>query len=274
VQFDDRLVPTIVTDAGRKHFTFADLAKVFGPGPVGNMQKGGGGFTLKDVKQIVEGRGEKDQYCSVTLADIDNGLFHVIRQGWNIELLPEHNSIADMWTTTLLLLGGKGTGTGLHMDWAEACNTAYAVGGASSSPGDEPWSKHILAQWVFFSPFVLDDLHVWLQTLGHLGGLADKPTLTMKQIRLARQRFGDKMVVMDQTPGAKVYVPPGWVHQVVNKKPGIKMACEVAHNEHFGVYALMHKVAARYCGPHRAEDYMGMNLVLEERCKMIQCKHS
>jgi len=200
-------------------FSLEKLSDVFKP--AGDVDVG---VCLDDVKKIVKGRGRQSDYITVTLRDLAPHTFHTIRTSLNIQLITEQYQFTNDLKTSLLLLGAKITGTGLHMDWAEAINISYVV---DQNQSDDT----LLAKWVFFDSVALDELNSWLKEIGYQGGLSSKVLLNENELLLAHTKFGDKMIVIHQTPCSKVYVPPGWVHQVVNQKPCIKLACELAYEE-------------------------------------------
>lgn len=71
------------------------------------------------------------------------------------------------------------------------------------------------------------------------------------------------MVVLQQRAGERVYVPPGWVHQVTNLRTCLKLAWDTYDVEHFPAYVLLQKELAPLFGAAMAPDYMGFLPVLE-----------
>ena len=84
---------------------------------------------MHNVQAVLSGaRGTP--YVTFNLADLDvrrgGGLFDV-RAGFHHGIPETARGGMDIWHGTLLLLGNAGHGSGLHVDWTEAKNIAFAV---------------------------------------------------------------------------------------------------------------------------------------------------
>lgn len=144
--------------------------------------------------------------------------------------------------------------THIHADWTEAMNTAFALtGGPELSEaaqavlravgtefGEE--AKGALALWVFFKPsFVASgQLAAWLKANQHGCLRTGQITLSIKQIiQLWNDPTAKGMIrVVFQKAGTRVTIPPGWVHQVTNLRPNLKVAWERMRRGHMSLYAV------------------------------------
>ncbi len=61
--------------------------------------------------------------------------------------------------------------------------------------------------------------------------------LTESQLRIFAKAMGSKVVLVEQKGGEVVFVPPGWVHCVLNLAPCIKLAHDRYILERFPLYA-------------------------------------
>jgi JmjC domain, hydroxylase len=126
----------------------------------------------------------------------------------------------------------------LHVDISDAHNVLVDVGGCDPN---EP-----SARWDCFSPAAAKFLHSALmdttlhkpESYGNsalgLNGvvfLGDKDLEGVKR-RVATACPGD-VVTLNQSVGDVIHVPPGWVHQVVNLQPCLKVACDVYDPLHY-----------------------------------------
>jgi hypothetical protein len=72
------------------------------------------------------------------------------------------------------------------------------------------------------------------------------------------------VVTLYQYVSEVIHVPHGWVHQVVNLQPCLKVACNVYDPLHYHAYALTAEtIASPFFGNVMAEDYMAVNAVVE-----------
>jgi hypothetical protein len=189
---------------------------------------------------------------------------------WNVRrafhsLSASARNLMDLGRSTLALLGGLGTGTGLHVDWSEAYNIAFAVG--SSASGE----RLVLAVWVFLHPNHLAEAVAWIKDhvpRAKQGVLAvpkeQRPLLSEEEVRQMHAALpAGAVVVLEQAAGDVVHVPPGWVHQVSNKQPCIKVAWDVHDELQYGTYvAVMQQIVSPWFKQHMAADYMGVNTVV------------
>jgi hypothetical protein len=218
--------------------------------------------------------GKSQVYMSTTLADLNRkaaGVLYAIRMmfaaGWSCAA----RGITDPARAALVLLGAMSTFTGIHLDWTEAFNVAFAVG--SNVPADA-----VLAVWVFIAPWAIQAADVWLKQQGRLypNGLASVQRVHLKGKLLDRfaKLFNafrpGSVVFVEQHARDVVYVPPGWAHQVTNLQPCLKVAWDVYVPQHFASYALLHStIAAPLFQNAMPEDYMAFNRVAEEVLKGV-----
>jgi hypothetical protein len=198
-------------------------------------------------------------------------LLHTIRNWFADGLLSTVKHITDKNRLTLVLLGGAGSGTGLHLDWTQAYNIALAL--ASTGAGD------VLAIWVGIAPCAVAAADAWLRSLKLEGsnqrlfpeGLRTKGRVRLDdnmvhqlQLHLSNLHGSNSVVVLEQRHGQVVYMPPGWVHQVTNKEPCVKLAWDYYEPSNFGKYALVHDMAAKLFGDAMADDYVSVHQVVEK----------
>jgi hypothetical protein len=195
-------------------------------------------------------------------------------------MIASARGITDTGRSTLVILGGSGTGTGCHLDRTEAYNIAFSVG-KEVVPLDT-----VLAVWVFINPLLVGFADAWVK-----GNLDDCPAgfesypdenrVHLKDDDLARfmaymAEVGQKesvqnpVVKLEQRPGQLVHFAAGWVHQVTNVRPNVKVAWDMydANNLHQYV-ELQHKIASKYFKGAMADDYMSVNMVLGTLCNNI-----
>jgi hypothetical protein len=199
--------------------------------------------------------------------------------------------INDIGLSTLVILGGVGTGTGFHLDWTQAYNIAFSVGTAVTAGS-------VLAVWTFINPLLVGEADNWVKQnimvippppkkkargeqqqqqsrwpLGfagspdrvHLkGGELDRFLAYIQQLG-SDLRIDNPVVQLQQKAGQLVYVPPGWVHQVVNLSPNVKVAWDYYIADNFHKYAqLQHRIACKFFRGGMAQDYMSFNMVMQE----------
>ena len=145
----------------------------------------------------------------------------------------------------------------------------------------------MLAVWLFIHPEALPALEAWLLSKGHkkvapYGCLARyEPGKGVKtRVYIRRSEFpalrdalrspaaglcvAEPMHVIEQHAGEVVHVPSGWVHQVENLAPSLKMAWDYYDGRHMGRYARAHRtVVAPFFGPSQAPDYMAFYMAYE-----------
>jgi hypothetical protein len=162
----------------------------------------------------------------------------------------------DSVRSCLILLGAVGMFTGLHIDWTEAYNIAFATCGENVG--------EVLAVWVFIHPSIIHQVSEWLKAKTGKS-FSDTSIHLTTELVSQLQAFangimpcGGGVVVLNQCAGDMVYVPPGWVHQVTNALPCLKVAWDFYEDAHWALYAQMHhKIIVPLFGSQMAEDYMG-----------------
>ena len=189
--------------------------------------------------------------------------------------------VNDIGLSTLIMLGGVGTGTGFHLDWTEAYNIAFSAGSAAVA------SDTVLAVWVFINPLLVGEADAWIKGTiktskrkhrqstqvsrwpdGFASSAEDRVHLKGGDL----ERFMEYMhtlstpnpvVILEQKPGQLVHVPPGWVHQVTNMSPNVKVAWDYYDASNMHKYVeLQHKLASRYFKGSMARDYMSFNMIM------------
>ncbi|PSC69821.1 C-module-binding factor isoform B [Micractinium conductrix] len=146
--------------------------------------------------------------------------------------------LMDRWRTSLLLLGKEGTGSGFHVDPANAFNIALAI--------DRDLGG-VLAYWVFVRPTAKarDAVQAWLNLSKKEGGVGNKgdlyegkPMLNEQEMMAMEAHFqGTGFIkVIRREAGGLVRVPTGWIHLVFNKQPCVKVAWEVVVASNLALY--------------------------------------
>lgn len=215
--------------------------------------------------------------------------FFGIRKAFPSGLLASARGINDIGLSTLVILGSTGTGTGFHLDWTQAYNITFSVGTAVADS--------VLAVWTFINPLLISSADRWIkENLTGLGvprpkkkargeqqqskwllGFASSPDhIHLKGSDLDRfleamQKLGSEMgvdnpvVQLQQKAGEMVFVPPGWVHQVVNLSPNVKVAWDCYTADNFHKYAqLQYRIASKFFKRGMAQDYMSFNMLMQE----------
>lgn len=194
-------------------------------------------------------------------------------------VLPATRGITDVVRIAVVLLGGIGKWTRLHMDWAAAWNLAVALLGCDLTLP--------LAVWVFIAPWAVAMANEWLKKRKgkkgskgnfHLGlGLAGNDIfLGDEDVRALEAHLNAQcgprrsLVVLEQKAGDLVRVPPGWVHQVVNKQRCLKIAGEVYDEADFARYGLhMQAIASPIFGPQMFPDYTALSRVVDQALGVV-----
>lgn len=153
--------------------------------------------------------------------------------------------------SVMIMVGGKGRGTGFHVDWTNAVNLAFGI-------GKEAADADALATWVFIKPVreSLEAVSNWLKgdvsnlypnglvypNLGDDQGTGSLPTLPLEVIeRLqASAACAQHVVVCTQKHGCLMNAPVGWPHCVLNHVPCIKIAFDYVKVEDMAKIALSH----------------------------------
>ncbi len=188
------------------------------------------------------------------------------------EWWPEWISGTDRFRSTLLLLGRKGHGTNIHIDWTEALNMALAI--------EDDWDQAVaLAQWLFVKPQALQRLDALLRERPEFKtrfphGLKTFPLAPFSEadMDLVVELLGDAdAYLVQQKAGDIVRVRMGWAHAVVNLQPCIKIAFDRYIRERFPAYALSHVRYAALFGRNMTRDYAGWAQVLWRSCFRSCC---
>ena len=177
------------------------------------------------------------------------------------KLMKQSRGINGTCRSTLILLGNAKAFTGLHLDWTEACNIAFSIGQGGG----------VLALWLFVHPTLASAADAWLKDHGWPQGFSTPDKVHL--VGMHRQQFmtsmnaikSDGCVLIEQHAGHMIHVPPGWIHQVTNIRPCLKVAWDYYIFEHFHYYAMLQsRIASPLFGNAMAEDYMAVNAVVED----------
>lgn len=230
--------------------------------------------------EIAKGTNTSSYLSSTLINFILVAVWFTIRKAFSTGMMAAARGVNDIGLSTLIILGGVGTGTGFHLDWTEAYNIAFSVGAAATDT--------VLAVWVFINPLLVGEADAWIKGTiktskrkhsqstqvssrwpeGFASSAEDRVHLKGDDL----ERFVEYMhsfatpnpvVMLEQKPGQLVHVPPGWVHQVTNMSPNVKVAWDYydANNMHKYV-ELQHKLASRYFKGSMARDYMSFNMIM------------
>ncbi len=130
-------------------------------------------------------------------------------------------------------------------------------------------TRVVVAAWLFIAPRAAAPTDLWLRDRGHVNGLAGNPRLGEEEVAalklaLAGLGLGDGCVVeVQQRAGDMVHVPPGWIHQVVNMRPCLKLAWDFADLTRMHLYIrAANEIGAPLFGDALAADYMGVRPML------------
>ena len=172
------------------------------------------------------------------------------------------------------------------MDRSEAYNLLFST---DSSKPSEP-----LAQWVFISPDSIMQFGEWLRTHRQDGTLVSwessgqaplevprdnpfhgppdgtsptRPLLTEAGIMSLQSVLGNNnVVVVMQKHGDLVHVPPGWMHQVTNLGPCVKLAFVFLKPGSVGAYLEVYNLVQKHgLFRHFHTDYVGLQVFLKKR---------
>lgn len=215
--------------------------------------------------------GKSSKYISLTLSlfsKVFAATLFTIRAAFAHGMLVSCKGVTDVLKLTLILLGGLGTHTPFHLDYTQALNVAFSVGGSSSD---------VLAVWVCIAPFAIHTADTWIkqQKKNKKAFIFPQGFATKGKVFLARPlldtfiyemnaNIPNSVVIVPQRHGQVVYVPPGWIHQVTNLQPCLKVAFDYYDPKHFGVYALVHELASKYFKLNMSIDYAFFNLMMED----------
>jgi JmjC domain, hydroxylase len=184
-------------------------------------------------------------------------------------MVPAAPALDDTCRSTRYILGSRSSSTPLHVHKTDAWNVLAGVGGDES---DAP-----KVRWDCFHPKVASSLHRAIQGLNlHKGsygrygdGLKGHVFIQEEDFSVVRTTMESilpgSVVTLMQGIGDVIHVPPGWVHQVYNMAPCVKVACHVYDPTHSHAYALTSRyIASPLFGDAMREDHMAVNDVVLE----------
>jgi hypothetical protein len=246
----------------------------------------------QEAEAVATGKGKgKTKYLSSTLINflaVAAAVWYSIRGAFSSGMIGAARGVNDIGRSTLIMLGGVGTGTGFHLDWTQASNVAFSVGAAAVAAGT------VLAVWVFINPRLVAEADAWVKQ--HVlttkrkrvdGGYVDEHVAKWPEgfaspadnrVHLKGddlQRFltymcqlgvdrgiNNPVVEVKQCPGQLVRVPAGWPHQVTNVSPNVKVAWDYYDPSNMHKYVQLQSIAAECFKGSMAKDYMSFNMVL------------
>lgn len=210
-------------------------------------------FIGQQSKRFHKAQITADLLCLKFAQDIFN-----IRRSYPSGMLAAGHGMLDMWRSTLILVGDKYAYTGIHVDWTEAHNVAYGV-------GDFDQNKPV-AEWMFISPQFLSAAENFFKGEAEFIFLEKQVHLTgAKQQAFIHAMPRNSVIVLQQYAGDRIYVPPGWPHQVTNFQTCIKVAFDVFDPPNFVKYAQLQKQCIQpFFATSMAPDYMGFNSVMNK----------
>ena len=174
------------------------------------------------------------------------------------------SKIFDPSSIALMLIGGPGTGTGLHSDPASAFNIAYFLSGF----GAELDPLLPLARWLCINPLVAEKVNTWVKANidgCSILGLATKDgtgVLQHEQMKalvdyLGYMPTGEPCAyILDQFPGQAITVAAGWMHSVLNVQFCVKYAVEFLEAINLPAYAAAFYYATYFHGGQNADPYV------------------
>ena len=247
---------------------------------MGDWKKDNGG-TADMAVEIAKGTNTTSYLSSTLINFILVAVWFTIRKAFNTGMMAAARGVNDIGLSTLIMLGGVGTGTGFHLDWTEAYNIAFSIGAAAVA------ADTVLAVWVFINPLCVGEADAWIketiktskrkhsqstQVSRWPAGFASSAEDRVHLKGVDLERFLEYMhslatpnpvVVLEQKPGQLVHVPSGWVHQVINMSPNVKVAWDYYDASNMHKYVeLQHKLASRYFKGSMAGDYMSFNMIM------------
>ena len=168
----------------------------------------------------------------------------------------------------MMLLGAAGTGTSLHSDLTEALSVGFEVSNGASD------STTPIAYWCLVNPLFIESVNKSVADLfpavyrDGLATIAWKTVkgqkvrehgraLTLAEMRLLKEKVPEGNIIIAQHAGELMYIPPGWVHAVINMQHCIKFAVDMYVPAHMHMYALsMALVGSPYTRGRMVTDYM------------------
>jgi hypothetical protein len=246
--------------------------------------------TAQEAAAIARGTSKSGKYLSSTLITfILSAVWYAIRGAFSSGMMAAARGANDIGRSTLIMLGGVGTGTGFHLDWTQASNVAFSVGVAAVAAGT------VLAEWVFINPLLVAAADAWVKEhvfttkrkrvegggyveeqvprwpLGFASPASDRVHLKgddlqrfltyMRQLG-AERGIRNPVVEVKQCPGQLVRVPAGWPHQVTNVSPNVKVAWDYYDAVNMHKYVQLQSIAAECFKSSMAKDYMSWNMIM------------
>lgn len=229
------------------------------------------------------------KYLSATLINfILTTVWYFIRDAFSTGMMAAARGTNDIGMSTLIMLGGVGTGTGFHLDWTQASNVAFSVGTTAVAAGT------VLAEWVFINPRLVAEADAWVRNklltkkrkrmdgrqafehvpkwpLGFASPASNRVHLKGNDLQLfltymrhlgVKHGIRNPVVEVMQCPGQLVHVPAGWPHQVINVSPNVKVAWDYYDADNMHKYVQLQSIAAKCFKDSMMKDYMSFNMVL------------
>lgn len=163
--------------------------------------------------------------------------------------------------TSIMLIGGKGNGTVVHVDWSEAYNVAFGTGLIVGT-------EEALAYWLFISPDRHIDTLRYMKTKGYHNKVITHAE--MDEV-VAYANDEDEVFVLKQCAGDMVHVSPGWCHAVVNEQECVKVAWDFVRPQNLYLYvASWMQVARSDRIQNKQKDYMAVLPIIVRM--MRECK--
>lgn len=237
---------------------------------------------------IGKGKGKTKYLRSALINFILTAVWYAIRGAFSSGMMAAARGINDIGRSTLIMLGGVGTGTGFHLDWTQASNVAFSVGATAVE------ASTVLAEWLFINPRLVADADAWVKQhvlttkrkrvdgghqeeqvprwpLGFASPYNDRVRLIgndlqrflsyMRQLG-AERGINNPVVEVKQCAGQQVLVPAGWPHQVTNVSPNVKVAWDYYDADTMYKYVQLQSIASTCFKGSMAEDYMSFNTVM------------
>ena len=98
--------------------------------------------------------------------------------------------------------------------------------------------KTVLARWHCFHPRLRQLISSKVKEWGIGDSLADEVLFNYEQVREMTKTLevGKDVIVINQKHGDRVCVPPGWIHQVENLRPHVKISWDFLEPTKLQVY--------------------------------------
>lgn len=156
--------------------------------------------------------------------------------------------LTDIKLSTLIMRGGKGSGTGFHIDASEAMNVAFPIS------DDELKAPRFIAMWYFVHIDKIKELDSFLTSKA--GGsfpyglnpdpeTTIRPDITPARFELLKKMFNSKEAIfcfqIEQFSGDLIKVPAGWCHCVANYTDHVKIAWDQIIVENVPKYNMVYK---------------------------------